>query len=211
MTDSLATLADVVNQRIDEGYRRVKLKIGPGWDREPISLIRAGWPDLAISVDANGAYSPDQNDLPNLDGFNLQYIEQPYPAPDVEESARLAESIATPICLDESLTDRSRVHAALARHPGFVINAKPSRLGGHTETLAVHRLAQDEQERARYLADPSAYAAAIDGLSAEERDALVKLDQEQMIRLGMHPFVPHAYRRVLERAGILKPDAPEKG
>ncbi|NNC93643.1 MAG: o-succinylbenzoate synthase [Acidimicrobiia bacterium] len=144
VTDSLATLADVVNQRIDEGYRRVKLKIGPGWDREPISLIRAGWPELTISADANGAYSPDQGPLfKELDGYGLQYLEQPFPAPDLEQSARLAESIATPICLDESLTDRSRVHAALARHPGFVINAKPSRLGGHTETLAVHRLAQD--------------------------------------------------------------------
>jgi len=143
IVDSLAALGDVVNQRMDEGYRRVKLKIGPGWDVEPISLIRSRWPDLTISVDANGAYSPDQHELPNLDGFNLQYIEQPFPAPDVEESARLAESIATPICLDESLTDRSRVHAALTRHPGFVVNAKPSRLGGHTETLAVHRLAVD--------------------------------------------------------------------
>ena len=145
MMDTLAALEDVVDQRIDEGYLRVKLKIGPGRDVEPISLIRTRWPDLAISADANGAYSPADQGHPfkELDAFNLQYIEQPFPAPDVEESARLAESIATPICLDESLTDRSRVHAALTRHPGFVINAKPSRLGGHTETLAVHRLAVD--------------------------------------------------------------------
>jgi O-succinylbenzoate synthase len=141
---SLAALGDTVKQRVDEGYLRVKLKIGPGWDVEPISLIRSRWPELTVSVDANGAYSPAEQDmLPDLDGFGLQYLEQPFPAPDVEESARLAESIATPVCLDESLTDRSRVHAALTRHPGFVINAKPSRLGGHTETLAVHRLAVD--------------------------------------------------------------------
>ena len=74
----------------------------------------------------------------------------------------------------------------------------------------LHKLAQDEQERERYLADPTAYAASIDGLSPEERDALVKLDQEQMINLGMHPFVPHAFRRVLERAGILEAPAPKK-
>jgi len=77
-----------------------------------------------------------------------------------------------------------------------------------SETL--HRLAQDDGERDRYLADPAAYAAAIDGLSDEERDALVRLDQEQMINLGMHPFVPHAFRRVLERAGILEAPAPKK-
>lgn len=77
-----------------------------------------------------------------------------------------------------------------------------------SETL--HRLAQDDAERQRYLADPAAYAVAIDGLSGEERAALVNLDQEQMIKLGMHPFVPHAFRRVLERAGILEAPAPKK-
>lgn len=77
-----------------------------------------------------------------------------------------------------------------------------------SETL--HRLAGDAAERERYLADPTAYAAAIDGLSQEERTALVKLDQKQMIDLGMHPFVPHAFRRVLERAGILEAPAPKK-
>ena len=77
-----------------------------------------------------------------------------------------------------------------------------------SETL--HRLAGDAAERERYLADPTAYAAAIDGLSQEERAALVKLDQQQMIDLGMHPFVPHAFRRVLERAGILEAPAPKK-
>ncbi len=77
-----------------------------------------------------------------------------------------------------------------------------------SETL--HRLAADAAERERYLADPASYAAGIDGLSIEERDALVRLDQAQMIRLGMHPFVPHAFRRVLERAGLLDAPAPGK-
>lgn len=77
-----------------------------------------------------------------------------------------------------------------------------------SETL--HRLAGDSGERERYLADPKAYAASIDGLAPEEQDALVKLDQKQMIDLGMHPFVPHAFRRVLERAGILEAPAPKK-
>ena len=76
-----------------------------------------------------------------------------------------------------------------------------------SETL--HRLSGDGDERARYLADPKAYAASIEGLSEDERDALVTLDQSRMVALGMHPFVSHAYRRVLERAGILTPDAPE--
>ncbi|MDF1594589.1 MAG: o-succinylbenzoate synthase [Acidimicrobiia bacterium] len=144
IADSLPDFLEVVARRVDEGYRRVKVKIRPGWDLEPLQLIRSGWPGLAVSADANGAYSSlDTTHLQALDEFDLQYLEQPFPAPDIEEHARLAETISTPVCLDESLQDRSSVHAALSLHPGFVINAKPSRLGGHVETLAVHRLAVD--------------------------------------------------------------------
>ncbi len=74
----------------------------------------------------------------------------------------------------------------------------------------LHRLAADKGERDRYLADPVAYAASIDGLTEEERAALVTLDQAAMIGLGMHPFVPHAFRRVLERAGLREAPAPGK-
>ncbi len=75
----------------------------------------------------------------------------------------------------------------------------------------LHRLAADKTERDRYLADPKAYAASIAGLTEPERDALETLDQPAMIALGMHPFVPHAFRRVLERAGLLEAPAPGKG
>lgn len=74
---------------------------------------------------------------------------------------------------------------------------------------ALHRLAQDEGEREKYLADPNAYARSIEGLDDVEREALVELNQEKMIALGMHPFVSHAFRRVLERAGILVAPAPK--
>ena len=66
-----------------------------------------------------------------------------------------------------------------------------------------------ETERAAWLADPTAYAADIDGLEEAERAALASLDQSAMIALGVHPFVSHTFRRVLERAGVLTPDAPD--
>jgi O-succinylbenzoate synthase len=144
IAESVSDLLEIVARRVNEGYRRVKVKIRPGWDLEPLRLVRSGWPGLAVSADANGAYSAlDTKHLQALDEFDLQYLEQPFPAPDIEDHARLAGTISTPVCLDESLPDRSSVHAALSLHPGFVINAKPSRLGGHIETLAVHRLAVD--------------------------------------------------------------------
>lgn len=136
----LATVAD----RVEQGYQRVKLKIKPGWDAVPIEAVRSRWPGLAVSADANGAYTPaDKESLREMDTLELQYLEQPFAAPDIEESARFAGTVTTPICLDESLPDRASVHRALTRHPDFVINAKPSRLGGHGETVAVHRLARD--------------------------------------------------------------------
>ena len=77
-----------------------------------------------------------------------------------------------------------------------------------SETL--HRLAINADERKRYLTDPKAYAESISDLTDRERDALVSLDQARMIEIGMHPFVSHAYRRVLERSGILEPEVPDK-
>ena len=74
----------------------------------------------------------------------------------------------------------------------------------------LHILASNKVERDRYLADPEAYATSIDGLSEIERRALVNLNQSEMIGLGMHPFVPHSFRRVLERSGVLEAAEPEK-
>ncbi len=143
ISESPADLVDTVRRRLDQGYRRIKLKITPGWDTLPVEAVRSRWPDIGLSVDANGSYDPDEPGVGALDDFGLQYIEQPFAADRLEDHARLAESIRTPVCLDESLTNRSAVHSALARYPGFVINAKPSRLGGFVESLAVHRLAVD--------------------------------------------------------------------
>ena len=72
----------------------------------------------------------------------------------------------------------------------------------------LRRLPADASERARYLANPGAYSAGIEGLSSGERAALTSLDQSAMLALGVHPFVSHAYRRVLERAGLLTPEVP---
>ena len=144
MTPSIGTLLETVARRVGEGYRRIKFKIAPDRDIDPLFAVRSQWPDLAISADANGSYDPaDASALHALDDLRLQYLEQPFPAPDIERSALLAETIHTPVCLDESLLDRAAAHAALTRYPQFVINAKPARLGGFVDTLAVHRLAVD--------------------------------------------------------------------
>ena len=54
-----ATIDDLLAQvqlQIDAGYRRVKLKVAPGWDLEPVHAVRGAFPSLDLHVDANGAY-----------------------------------------------------------------------------------------------------------------------------------------------------------
>src|SRR4051812_36556058 len=97
-------LFDQIDQYLDEGYRRIKLKIAPGHDVEVVRRVRERYPDVPLQVDANSAYTLDDADLLKaLDGFGLLLIEQPLGHDDIIDHARLQEQLDTPICLDESI------------------------------------------------------------------------------------------------------------
>jgi o-succinylbenzoate synthase len=133
-----ALLAQVA-KHVGDGYRRVKLKIRPGWDAEPVRAVRDAYPDLALQVDANGAYRPDQGDLlVALDGHGLLMIEQPFAPDDLLAHAQLAARLATPVCLDESITSVAMLRTALALRAGSIVNIKVSRLGGIGPAVDVH-------------------------------------------------------------------------
>lgn len=148
----LGTLLEAVGAAVTAGFRRVRLKIEPGWDVEPVRAVRHDHPGLAMQVDANGAYllgcegQEDARRLVALDPFALSCIEQPLPANppqadpeshgDLEAHAALAELLATPVCLDESLTTPRRVLEAIEHGACEVACLKPARLGG---LLAAHR------------------------------------------------------------------------
>lgn len=140
MAPSVGALLDDVARAMAEGYRRVKLKVGPGWDVEPVRAVRDRFgDDLVLQVDANGVYSlADAGHLARLDPFNLVLIEQPLAAEDLAGSAELARRITTPICLDESITSAATATAALAMGAGRVVNVKPGRVGGYLEARRVH-------------------------------------------------------------------------
>ena len=112
---SLGELLDQVTGYAEEGYRRIKLKIEPGWDIEPVRAVRERFgPDLPLQVDGNMAYTlADQRRLQALDEFGLLLIEQPLPADDLAGHAELARALATPVCLDESITSPRLAAAAL--------------------------------------------------------------------------------------------------
>jgi O-succinylbenzoate synthase len=127
-----------------DGYLRIKLKIEPGWDYEPVKLVRETFgPDLLLQVDANTAYTRDDFDLlKRLDEFNLLLIEQPIEEEDILGHARLAEYITTPVCLDESIVSAGVARDAIEIGATSIINIKPARVGGYIEAVKIHNVAQ---------------------------------------------------------------------
>ncbi len=134
-----SALVDQVVRLRDQGFSRVKVKIGPGWDLEPLEAIRRSLPDralLALQADANGAYSAgDLDHLAALDRFDLLCLEQPFDRNDLATHRLLAGRMTTPICLDESIDSPESAREALATGACSVICVKPSRLGGLGATL----------------------------------------------------------------------------
>lgn len=135
-----------VERQLDAGYRRVKLKIAPGWDLEPVHAVRTAFPELDLHVDANGAYlvTPASTDVFRLlDEQGLTMIEQPYATRDFLAHARLQNSIGTPICLDESIVEIADLETMLHLGAGRVVNIKVSRMGGLTQARRAHDLAAE--------------------------------------------------------------------
>lgn len=135
-----------VQAKVDEGYHRVKLKIAPGWDAAPVRAVRDAFPDLAMHVDANGAYRPGAEAsavLRELDDLGLLMIEQPFAPHDLLSHADAQAQLATPICLDESVETVDDLRTAVALHAGGILNIKVSRMGGLTEAVRAHDVARD--------------------------------------------------------------------
>lgn len=138
--ESIPELLDLVTLYLDEGYMRIKLKIEPGWDVEPVRRVRDTFGrDVLLQVDANAAYTTaDANHLAELDEFELLLIEQPLPEDDIRGHSFLAEKLTTPVCLDESITSARAAADAIALGACRIINIKPGRVGGYLEARAIH-------------------------------------------------------------------------
>ena len=126
-------LVDVISKYLDQGYRRIKLKIKPGNDREQISVVRDHFQDISLMADANGAYAgPMFQSLVGLDKYRLLMLEQPFAWDDLIDHANLQRAIKTPICLDESVDGINELRTALALRSCRIVNIKPARVGGLT-------------------------------------------------------------------------------
>lgn len=138
--DSIPALLDAVDGYLAEGYVRIKLKIEPGWDVEPVREMRERFgDDVLLQVDANTAYTlADARHLARLDPFDLLLIEQPLEEEDILGHADLARLISTPVCLDESIVSAQSAAAAIRLGACQVVNVKPGRVGGYLESRRIH-------------------------------------------------------------------------
>jgi O-succinylbenzoate synthase len=136
---SPAALMEKIAKELEAGYQRIKLKCKPGWDTKIFEQVRALWPDIRLSCDANSAYRVvDIDHIAEWDAFNLMMIEQPLWYDDFYFHSMLQKRLDTPICLDESIRNRRDALAAIDMDSCRIINIKVGRVGGFSEAIAVH-------------------------------------------------------------------------
>jgi O-succinylbenzoate synthase len=142
--DTVEQLLDKIATELAAGYRRIKVKVKPGWDVDVLRRIRSRWPDILLSCDANSAYTLDNiSHLKRFDEFRLLMIEQPLWNDDIYFHAALQRQIETALCLDESIHHPRDAQAAAELNACRIINIKVGRVGGFTSAIGVHNVSRD--------------------------------------------------------------------
>ena len=140
-SETIAELLEEVGSYVDAGYRRIKLKIEPGWDLKPVAAVRERWPSMPLQVDANQAYTREHaQHLARLDEFDLLLIEQPLGEEDWWGHKLVADACSTPICLDESILSVESAESAIEIGAASNINIKPGRVAGFLQSKEIHDL-----------------------------------------------------------------------
>ena len=141
--DSHQQLLQKVETELAAGYQRIKIKVKPGWDVAVLEKIRGRWPDILLSCDANSAYTlADEQHLKSFDRFKLLMMEQPLWSDDFYFHARLQKQLRTALCLDEAIRSARDAEAALELGACRIVNVKVGRVGGFSEAIAIHDVAQ---------------------------------------------------------------------
>jgi O-succinylbenzoate synthase len=144
LQDSTSALLHTVQGYVDSGYARVKLKIKPGRDLEPVRAVRQAFPDLPLQVDANSAYTlADSETFQDMDDLDLLMIEQPLAEDDLLDHVRLQAELKTALCLDESILSARIARQALEAGACRIINIKAGRVGGLAEAVAIHKVSRE--------------------------------------------------------------------
>ena len=142
--DSVEQLLEKIEYELAAGYRRIKVKVKPGWDVNVLERIRSRWPEIGLSCDANSAYRLDEVEhLRKFDRFKLLMIEQPLWNDDIYYHARLQRELSTAICLDESIRHARDAATAVETGACRIVNIKVGRVGGFSEARKVHDVCRD--------------------------------------------------------------------
>ncbi len=142
--DSVEQLLEKIKTEIDAGYQRIKIKIAPHWDYDVIKSVRKTFGMIPLMGDANSAYTlADVELFKRIDEFGLMMLEQPLPHDDIIDHAKLQRQISTPICLDEPIKSPDDARKAIELKSGRIINLKNGRVGGHTQSKLVERIARE--------------------------------------------------------------------
>ena len=142
--DSVEQLFEKIQTELDAGYRRIKIKIGPGWDYDVIRQVREKFGDIPLMADANSAYTLNDIDLfKRLDEFDLMMFEQPLAHNDMLDHAKLQREIKTPICLDESIKSPEDARKAIELGACRIINIKLGRVGGYTQAKQIEKICRE--------------------------------------------------------------------
>jgi O-succinylbenzoate synthase len=141
VTESIDDLLSEVGSYVDQGYRRIKLKIEPGWDVAPVRAVREAWPTIPLQTDANQAYQrSDAEHLAQLDQYDLLLHEQPLEQDDWYGHVLMSRAVTTPICMDESIHSVMSADSALEFEACSIINIKPGRVGSYLTAKEIHDL-----------------------------------------------------------------------
>ena len=141
---SIDKLLEKIAVELEAGYRRIKIKIKPGWDVEVVRQVREAFPEILLMADANSAYTlADVHIFKKMDKYNILMFEQPLDYEDIIDHAELQRQVETPICLDESIHSADDARKAIQIGACRIINVKLGRLGGHREVRAVHDVCRD--------------------------------------------------------------------
>ena len=143
---SIEDLIQEVGQYVEQGYRRIKLKVEPGWDLDALRAVRNEWPGVPLQGDANQAYRrSDAEHLARFDEFDLLLIEQPLPEDDILGHKLISSVVSTPICLDESILSVDSAEGAIEFGATTIVNIKPGRVGGFLTARDIHDLCVEKE------------------------------------------------------------------
>ncbi|WP_166831666.1 o-succinylbenzoate synthase [Thalassoroseus pseudoceratinae] len=133
------TFLQDIESALELGIRRIKIKVQPGWDDQPLAMIREHFGEITLMADANAAYLPEHLDhLAKLDRHEMLMLEQPLPSLDLVHHRELASRLNTPLCLDEGAHDLSMVENAVTFDACKIVNIKVGRVGGLSQAKRIH-------------------------------------------------------------------------